>query len=69
MDWQVIAAMTLLVGAIIVGLVIVLYTSVSRFARNLVEPGAGAGGGAGGGAGAFAPQPHAAMHSAPPARR
>jgi hypothetical protein len=65
MDWQVIAAMTLLVGAIIVGLVIVLYTSVSRFARNLVEPGAGAGAGAG----AFAPQPHAAMHSAPPARR
>jgi hypothetical protein len=35
MDWKVIAALTILGVAIIVGFVIVLYTSVSRYARSL----------------------------------
>jgi hypothetical protein len=38
MEWKVIAALTMLGVAIIVGFVIVLYTSVSRYARAF-DPG------------------------------
>lgn len=35
MDWKVLAALTLLVVAMLLGLVGVVYTSVSRYARGL----------------------------------